>query len=65
MIRLYRVSGREREKERESEGMQMFSLNKVQMRKEAGREDAGKASLSRGAFLLEQGFKNYFLRVSG
>lgn len=39
MIRLYRVSGQERERERA--GMQMCSLNKVQMGKEAGGEDAG------------------------
>ena len=35
MIRLYRVSGqkKKKKKEREREGMQMCSLNKVQMEK--------------------------------
>lgn len=62
MIRLYRVSGQKKERE----GMQMCSLNKVQMEKGAGRKKKcwGNRNEWRGIY-VEQSFKNYSPGMSG
>lgn len=60
MIRLYRVSGqkKKKKKKREREGMQMCSLNKVQMEKGAGRKkNAREIIMSGGAFLFCKALK--------
>ena len=59
MIRLYRVSGQKKKKEREREGMQMCSLNKVQMGKGVGRgkKNAREIVMSGSAFLFCKALK--------
>ena len=57
MIRLYRVSGQKKERE----GMQMCSLNKVQMEKgQEGEKNAGEIVMSGGAFMWSEALKIIF-----